>query len=223
MSTDPARQRAWQLFGCRDLDAIFRGAPKTLLPWPRLPRSKHGPSAPSAAHVLSEPPALAEVDPRELWATQPWVIRHHAAYYLTGEWERTGRTSADQHAIANRYPLVLADPRGRLTILTGHHRSLAALIEGRPVTVRVAPKHADTSVAVLPLLTIDRRSTIDDANDADPAAVAELIRAGHRVHVPSLTSASAVLHALGLDPTEIRDRLTVASGRAGEASLNEEI
>jgi hypothetical protein len=32
-----------------------------------------------------------------------------------------------------------------------------------------------------------------------------------------------VLHALGLDPTEIRDRLTVASGRAGEASLNEEI
>ncbi|MEI6403503.1 MAG: hypothetical protein WCP59_15095 [Actinomycetota bacterium] len=164
--------------------------------------------------MLSEPPALAEVDPRELWATQPWVVRHHVAYYLTGEWERTGRTSADQHAIANRYPLVLAAPRGRLTILTGHHRSLAALIEGRPVTVRVSPTHADTPVAVLPLLTVDRRSTIDAADDTDPATVAELIRAGHRVHLPSLTTASAVLHSVGLKPAEIRDRLTVAGGRA---------
>jgi hypothetical protein len=69
---------------------------------------------------------------------QPWVLRHHVEYYLTSVWETTGRTSADMDQIANRYPLIHVDASGGLTILTGHHRSAAALLEGRPVLARIA-------------------------------------------------------------------------------------
>lgn len=60
--------------------------------------------------------------------------RHHAAYYLTGEWERTGVTSADRDFLANRWPIITIG--GHNVIRTGHRRSLIALIEGRPVTAR---------------------------------------------------------------------------------------
>lgn len=73
----------------------------------------------AVGRFVSHQPRLTEVDPTELFATQTWVLRAHVAYYLSGEWERTGRTSADMHQRANRYPLIYLDGRGQLLILAG--------------------------------------------------------------------------------------------------------
>lgn len=81
------------------------------------------------------PVVLVPIDPRMLLASQPFVVRHHAAYYLEGEWERTGLTSADRRSLANRWPIVaFAGERG--VILSGHHRSLRALLSGVPLLAR---------------------------------------------------------------------------------------
>ena len=102
--------------------------------------------------MLAQPVDLVDVDPRQLWASQPWVVRHHAAYYRTGEWERTGRTSADHWVELNQFPVVV-ERRGRSIIVAGHHRATAALIDGRPLRVRVAARGG--RVAVTPLLFVD--------------------------------------------------------------------
>ena len=103
------------LWGCGDLDACFNGAPKVIVPWPSAGRRKNERRIPEAEveQLIAAPARLHEVDPRTLFATQPWVLRTHAAYYLTGEWEITGRTSADMHSIANRYP-TFVERRGQL-------------------------------------------------------------------------------------------------------------
>lgn len=173
-----------RLWGCADIDRVFHGSDRVMLPWPRAPRSRTPrPTAPVGA------PRLEPVDPRRLCASQPWVVRHHAAYYLTGVWERTGQTSAAMAAASNRYPVIEVDITGRHIIRTGHHRSLAALIEGRPVLARVIhaspvpPSSAEHSGLVLtPLLRV---------------ASAEL--------------AADALAELGLDPAQIEDRISMAT------------
>lgn len=134
------------------LDAAFGSHARIVVPWPCPGRRKHEPlyDHELVGRFVSEQPRLTEVDPTGLHATQTWVVRSHVDYYLSGEWERTGRTSADMHQRANRYPLIHLDSRGRLLILAGHHRSMAALIEGRPVLARVVGTSPDVGVAVTP-------------------------------------------------------------------------
>ncbi|BAN04413.1 hypothetical protein [Ilumatobacter coccineus] len=139
------------------LDAAFGEHSQILTPWPRAPRTKHRPLFDAAAveEFVAQPPRLVDVDPADLYCTQNWVLRGHVSYYLSGEWEATGRTSADMHRRANRYPLVYVDARGRQIILAGHHRSMAARLEERPVRARVVGSSPAGRVVVTPTLEVD--------------------------------------------------------------------
>ena len=202
--TTAALYDANRLWFCRDLDVLFTGRDQVVAPWPRLPARKHGPKTPSAEHLFDHPPTLTRVDPRLLWSTQPWVLRHHVAYYLTGEWERTGRTSADQHTVANRYPLVVADAAGRPAILAGHHRAASALLEGRELWVRSIERGP---VAVVPHLWIEADGANSGVIDIDAAVAA--VKDGHVAVLASTAMARPVLQRLGLDALEIDDRVRI--------------
>jgi hypothetical protein len=192
------------VWACGELDACFKGAPKIIVPWPSAGRRKSEPRVPVASieHILTGPPRLYEVDPRILFASQPWVLRTHAAYYLTREWELTGRTSADMHSAANRFP-TFAERRGQLLIVTGHHRSLAALIEGRPVLARVVADEPQP-VSVTPHLAISNREQIGD-DDID--ALTDRLLSGERIKVAGRAAAAEILGRVGLSEHEVADRL----------------
>ena len=190
------------------LDDYFKGAPKTVAPWPRAGKRKgeHYLSEAAASRLLSASPRLREFDPASLHATQPWVLASHTRYYLTGEWELTGRTSADMDQRLNRYPLIL-DRNGKLIILTGHHRSLAALIEGRAVLARLVDDDDAGAIAVTPHLWVDRSRGSATSIEVSTAHM----RAGRLVEVGSLDEATSILHSIGLTSDEIADRLRVAN------------
>jgi hypothetical protein len=161
---DAARQAAL-------LAAAFGDHSRILTPWPRAPRMKHRQlyDRDLVGQFVAEPPRLTDVDPVALFCTQNWVLCGHVSYYLSGEWEVTGRTSADMCQRANRYPLVYVDERGRHIILAGHHRSMAARLEGRALRARVVGSSADGEVVVTPTLTVDgpvlTRSDVDRLTD----------------------------------------------------------
>ena len=144
-----------RLWGCGDPDRLFGAHPRASAPWPRAPRRKHQPAVDlgAVAALVQSPVALRDVDPRGLWSGQPWVLREHVSYYRTGRWERTGETSADRFSELNQYPVVFDDHRGRPVIVAGHHRATAALLAGRPLTVRVPA--TDGRSAITPLLWFD--------------------------------------------------------------------
>ena len=204
--TVPDAERLW---GGGDIEVHFIGHQEIVVPWPRLSSTKSGPKTPSALLFFAEAPSLRYLDPRQLWSTQSWVLRNHVSYYLTGEWERSGRTSADQNKLANRYPLVVADSNGRMAILAGHHRSAAALIEGRELLVRWVPSEAflTGAVAILPHLLVCETAE-ETVNDAVTAA--QRIADGDIVVVSTAALADATMRQLGLSEAEISDRLTVA-------------
>ena len=192
------------VWACGEVDVCFKGAPRIIVPWPSAGRRKGEPRVPVAGieHLLTCPPRLHEVDPRILFASQPWVLRTHAAYYLTGEWELTGRTSADMHSSANRFP-TFAERRGQLVIVTGHHRSMAALIEGRPVLARVVADEPQP-VSITPHLAISNHAQIGD-DDID--ALTDRLLSGERITVGSRTAAVDILGRIGLSEHEVADRL----------------
>lgn len=124
----------------KGLDALFRhDAITTTTPWPSAPRMKGKPAYDTelVKRELAKPPVLESVDPRLLHSTQPGIAREHVAYYLTDEYKRTGRTSADQGNAANAFPVVYQRADGRMVILTGHHRAAAALVSGRDLDARI--------------------------------------------------------------------------------------
>jgi hypothetical protein len=167
MTTDDSndRQEVHRLWASNHLDALFGGHDKTLIPFPRVPRRKGEAlyDREAVATLLAQPAKLEPVDPRELHATQNWVVREHAEYYRRGVWELTGRPSADHDSVANRFPVIAIDDRGRKMILTGHHRSAVALLEGRPLLARVVGRVHDPSVAVAltPHLHLGLRCLVD--------------------------------------------------------------
>lgn len=151
-----------RLWGCGNLEAAFRDLPKVAVPWPVAGRLRHMPPAWRLAtpEALARPVHLTEVDPRQLHASQSWVLRHHVDYYLSGRWEVTGITSADRDKDWNRYPVVVRDHHDRLVIAVGHHRSLAAVVEGRPVLARVIDGEPDEAVALVPHVLWGQRSRL---------------------------------------------------------------
>jgi hypothetical protein len=106
----------------RLLNSLFKGAPKIDAPWPRRGGLRGVPKVDPAlvAEVLASPAVLVEVDPTTLNANQSWIVAEHVAYYLTDQWHTTGRTSAQQWEVMNRFPLVLPDYRGRPTIMAAY-------------------------------------------------------------------------------------------------------
>lgn len=91
--------------------------------------------------ALRRPPQLQDIDPVDLLATQPSVLRHHVEHYMTGDYERTGETSSKEATIGNRFPMVYRREPNPLNpdtgvqnlILSGHHRAAAALVQGKPL------------------------------------------------------------------------------------------
>ena len=197
-----------RLWGADDLDALFGAHSLVVAPWTRAGQNRKQQrfDRDALTALLAAPATLRDVDPRTLFANQPWIVREHVAYYRTGEWERTGRTSADQWVELNRYPVIVDDHRGRSVILAGHHRSAAALLAGRPLRVRVAA--VDSRSQITPLLGFD-----PEVAHAAPGAVAAAVEAGVPQSVGTLDDAQAVLECLGLTPSEIRWRFSRVDAR----------
>lgn len=114
------------------MEGAFGTAPTTVTPWPRAPRRKGEKLYDEGLvrEALRNPPKLEKVDPRTLYATQPGLVKSHAEYYLSGEYKRTGKPSADQENVGNQFPLVYVNSRGQHLLLAGHHRALADMIQG---------------------------------------------------------------------------------------------
>lgn len=166
--------------------------------------------------------------PTGLWATQPWLVRHHAAYYGTGKWEQTGATSADMHKSYNRYPVITVEPDGRHVIRAGHHRSFAALVAGRDVWARVIRavdkaqeqglEEHGSSEAETPELVVTPHLRVH-APSSEPMGLDERsarIAAGSVVAVETTDAAARLLARVGFDPQQIDDRLSMAlTGQIG--------
>lgn len=132
----------------RGVEAMFPpdASPVQVTPWPRAARSKtnqdYDPEV--VRQALSEPPRLTSVDPRSLRATQPSVTAPGVRHYVESpEYERIGRTYADQDNPGNRFPVVYSrhpnwpersnNPTNLL--LSGHHRGASALVQGKQFDV----------------------------------------------------------------------------------------
>ncbi len=198
------------LWASNDLGALFSGDEVGVTPWPRAPRRKDRPLYDRAlveervGRVVTFGDDLQEVDPRELWCSQPGLVRSGVAHYLTDEWRRIGRTWADQHIRSNQYPLVYVDS-GRRIILAGHHRSAAALLAGTPVLARLVdgPLLAhDGAVVVTPRLHL-----------AESGTPAEAVAAVEHGEVGQATAAGIVeaLRLLGADEPWAIGRLRLAT------------
>lgn len=188
-----------RLLGAGDLDAAFPGqAVKTVCPFPRAGHLRNGPTPHQrfTPELMAGPVHLSEVDPCTLWSSQGWVVREHAAYYLTGAWERRGVTSADRSSASNRWPVVVIDHLERPVIVAGHHRSLAALLQGRPLVARVFPSEPDQAVALLPLLLVGETSRLPHVRCCTVGEAVDVVRRGERALCPDPVVARVALNAL---------------------------
>ena len=209
---------ACSLWGIGELGKAFTGD-RRVVPWPSAPRWKGRPliAQDDIDHLLGGPPAIADLDPRPMFATQTFCVASHVSYYLTSRWPRTGRTSADQARPQNRYPLVWIDDGGRQLLLGGHHRSLAALIQGRPVRCRVRRAEASAATPVLPLLLVGSISVLADLATEDAQVAAAAVGASRTALVPDFATAAEVLRQLDFNDELAHDRLTMA--RTGRCRL----
>lgn len=133
-------ERGERAHGTGDVDKLFPdGAPRTSIPLPEFNRRK-GYDKAAVKSVLQSPPTedqFVDVDPRTLTVSQGSVTREGVKHYLSGEYERTGTTFADQGNVGNRHPVVYERSDGSERIaLSGHHRAMAALIQGKPLRMR---------------------------------------------------------------------------------------
>lgn len=201
-----------RLWGCDDPDQLFGVHARTPAPWPRAPRRKDRPAVDldAVAVLVRSLVALRDVDPRGLWSSQPWVLREHVGYYRTGRWERTGETAADRFSEHNQFPIVLDDHRGRPVIVAGHHRAAAALLAGRPLTVRAMA--TDGRWAITPLLWYDPNVAATAA-----AEVAAAVDAGRPGDVTTLDDAAEALRRLGADEQALAWRVGVLRRRLAAA------
>lgn len=123
------------------VDEYFQGNSTRPVPWPASPVSKthHLYDKEGVRKALSDPDhPLEDVDPRELHASQPSVVRAALSHYLGDEHKKTGKTFEASGNVGNKHPVVFHDTEtGRKTILSGHHRAFAALAQGRPLRARV--------------------------------------------------------------------------------------
>ena len=192
-----------RLWGCGDIDIVFHRADRVLLPWVRASRHRGATGIAQATHlratvsdILARPARLMEVAPRHLRATQPWALRQHVSYYLTGAWERTGFTSADRDSLANRYPTITLGTEQ--VIHTGHHRALAALIQGRALLARTTASDPSWAVAVTPSLHVGTVTPLPAISASTPTEAADVINNGGIALVATQTIANATLNLLTL-------------------------
>lgn len=138
---EPATREQREQFGDRfgvGIESVFGEgtAPTTTVPFPAASRRKDKPlyDRDAVAHALAQDVRLTAFDPRTLRSTQRGVTRPGVEFYTSGQYESTGSTYADQHVAGNRHPVVYRNPdNGQLLILSGHHRAVAALVQGKPL------------------------------------------------------------------------------------------
>lgn len=144
--------RAAEFFGVNDVDAVFKGNPLAGAPWAQAPRSK--------THRLDDPRLVQDavanpdkyktvsLDPRDLYAGQPQVVRAAAQHYMQNTYHQTGQTYENSRNPGNAQAVVFHDTvNDRKIIRSGHHRALSALLRGEqfePLLVEGAPAtHAE--------------------------------------------------------------------------------
>jgi hypothetical protein len=137
----PLQDRLW---GSNNLDILFSGGSITPPPFPKADdRRRQRPAydknlvTDRLKEVLRTPEKdrsklLGQIDPRDLWSNQPSVERGHMEYYMNNE-DSKGSTSADNHNIGNKFPVVYKREDGQNIILSGHHRATRALLRGEPL------------------------------------------------------------------------------------------
>ena len=155
-----------------------------------------------------------QIDPRTLAATQHGVTWSGVNYYLTQpQYAWSGRTWADHNDPANREPVIWSSPDQGPVILTGHHRTITALLRGVPVEA-VWVETAELSLApgtrVTPLIWVGDcpypHIKVASASEAEP-----LIRNGTRCVLPEVGQAEELLKRVGTDPAWIRTAVTFAT------------
>ena len=79
---------------------------------------------------------LTEVNPRTVKEViQPTVTEAGVRHYLE---DTTGALYDTTHQVSNQFPAIFEDlDSGTRRVLTGHHRSAAALIKGEPIMARL--------------------------------------------------------------------------------------
>lgn len=123
------------------VDEYFQGHPTRPVPWKHaaVKKTQHLWDKDAVTAALKNPDhPLEDVDPRELLASQPSVVRSAAQHYMSGEHEKTGKTFETGSNVGNKHPVIFHDnDTDQKTILSGHHRAFVALAEGRPLRARV--------------------------------------------------------------------------------------
>lgn len=129
-----------ELYGnVKDADEYFQGSSSRPVPWPQQSRSKHLHDYDKAAvhDVLRRPAKLEDVDPRNLKASQPSIIRSALKHYQDPKNTETNTTFESGHNVGNAYPVVYEHENGDQVILSGHHRAAKALFAGHPLRARI--------------------------------------------------------------------------------------
>lgn len=222
----PPTSRARELWG-RGIGALFpdRGdgpAPTTVTPWPQASKTRQGLFDRAAVGAaLASPPAPSAIDPRLLWCSQPGLTWGGVDHYLRHDtYARTGTTWADPDDPGNLRPVVyvrVAHDGRRGIILSGHHRSAAALLAGRPVLGIVVDgeppeERRPEARMVTERLLVGEGSAFPHGAAADATEAARLISGGHRALVPTPEVAVAVLVAQGVERPTARWRVARAVG-----------
>ena len=221
--------RADRAYSSDDLRTLFADeAPLTVVPWSRAAPLGRRPEAErhAVASMVGSPPRadqFVDLDPRELSASQPSLLRAGVAFYLEVEYRRSGRTYADRMDPGNKYPIVHARD-GALVVLSGHHRAAAALLQGIHLRARVVttvrPADGTAAVVVTPSLLVEGvRPGIDHERCNDTLAAEIWINCGFTAWLPD-TDDHRVRHLayeLAIDDPWIRHQLHFA--RTGRIRL----
>jgi hypothetical protein len=133
-------KRGGRAYGSNNLESLFPdGANTTTLPHDHF-NKKRGYDREAVKTMLQSPPAdrdMVDVDPRTLKVSQPAVTRSGVKYYSGNEYENTGKTFAEPDNVGNARPVVYSRNDGSEDILlSGHHRMMAKLLQGKPLKVR---------------------------------------------------------------------------------------
>lgn len=177
---------AAQLFGS-GYDAVFPAGsgPIRNVPWPRAGRRKDVEAYDRVlvADALRRPPLLVDVDPRVLRASQPSVTAPGVTFYLDHVNKSAGRLYADADKPGNQNPVVYRRDTGASVddiILSGHHRSTAALLRGEPLrAVVVAGGWGPPRDVLLPVSAPRVREVRDRSSiPTDPVAVTPVLHVG---------------------------------------------
>lgn len=126
------------------IDDMFpNGRDDALTPWPTAVGSKttgklgYSAAAVNMDTVRDAPLEDVDVSGGNVRATQSRILRQHVAYYGGPQYQETGETSADQGKEGNRFPVIYRKKSGEDIIVSGHHRSAAALLAKKPVKAKV--------------------------------------------------------------------------------------